>query len=256
MTRPRPRATDPQPGGYTPAVAPPGLRALVFDVFGTVVDWRSSVIRELQTVGARHGVTADWGAFVDAWRYEGYIGGIARINRGELPFMTTDELHRRKLDELLPAYGLDDLPEAERADLNRAWHRLDPWPDSVPGLWRLKQRWIISTLSNGNVALLVNMAKRAGLPWDCVLGADLLGAFKPKPEAYLAGARALGLEPGQVMLVAAHKADLKAAQAAGLRTAFIPRPAEAGPNIAVDLTPDPSFDLTAPDFLELARLLD
>jgi 2-haloacid dehalogenase len=232
------------------------VRALAFDVFGTVVDWRASVLRELEALGARHGVAADWGAFVDAWRYEGYIGGIARVNRGEWPFLTADELHRRKLDELLPACGLGHLSEAERADLNRAWHRLDPWPDSVPGLWRLKQRYLISTLSNGNVALLVNMAKRAGLPWDCVLGADVLGAFKPKLEAYLAGARILGLEPGQVMLVAAHKSDLHAARAAGLRAAFIPRPAEAGPHATVDLSPDPAFDVTAPDFLELARLLE
>jgi len=232
-----------------------GIRALVFDVFGTVVDWRSSVIRELTAVGARHGVAADWGAFADAWRYEGYIGGITRVNRGEWPFMTADELHRRKLDELLPAYGLGGLAEEERADLNRVWHRLDPWPDSVPGLWRLKQRFVISTLSNGNVALLVNMAKRAGLPWDCILGADVLGAFKPRAEAYLAGARLLGLEPRAVMLVAAHKADLRAAQAAGLRTAFVPRPLEAGPNVEVDLSPDPGFDLHAVDFLELARLL-
>jgi len=232
------------------------VRALVFDVFGTVVDWRSSVIRELEAAGARYGVSADWGAFADAWRYEGYLGGIAKVNRGEWPFMTTDALHRRKLDELLPQYGLGSMPEAEREDLNRAWHRLDPWPDSVPGLWRLKQRYVISTLSNGNVALLVHMAKRAGLPWDCVLGADALGAFKPKPEAYLAGARLLGYAPGQVMLVAAHKADLKAAQAAGLRAAFIPRPKEAGPNVQPDLEPEPSFDITARDFLELARLLE
>lgn len=232
-----------------------GIRALVFDVFGTVVDWRTSVMRELAAVGARLGVTADWGAFADAWRYEGYIGGIGRVNRGEWPFMTADELHRRKLEELLPEYGLAGLTEDERADLNRVWHRLDPWPDSVPGLWRLKQRFVISTLSNGNVALLVNMAKRAGLPWDCVLGADVLGAFKPRAEAYLAGARLLGLHPGEVMLVAAHKADLRAAQAAGLRTAFVPRPGEAGPNVEVDLAPDPAFDLHAADFLELARLL-
>jgi 2-haloacid dehalogenase len=231
------------------------VRALVFDVFGTVVDWRSSVMRELTAAGARHGVEADWGAFADAWRYEGYLGGIAKVNRGEWPFMTTDELHRRKLEELLPQYGLGGMSAEERDDLNRAWHRLDPWPDSVPGLWRLKQRFVISTLSNGNVALLVAMAKRAGLPWDCVLGADVLGAFKPKPEAYLAGARILGLEPGQVMLVAAHKADLRAAQAAGLRAAFIPRPKEAGPNVQTDLSPDPAFDINAGDFLELARVM-
>ncbi|WP_322795872.1 haloacid dehalogenase type II [Tepidiforma sp.] len=231
------------------------VRALVFDVFGTVVDWRSSVLREVEAAAARHGVTGDWGAFVDAWRYEGYLGGIAKVNRGEWPFMTTDEIHRRKLEELLPAYGLGHLPEAERADLNRAWHRLDPWPDSVPGLWRLKQRFVISTLSNGNVALLVAMAKRAGLPWDCVLGADVLGAFKPKPEAYRRGAELLGFAPGEVMLVAAHKQDLQAAMAAGLQAAFVPRPREAGPNVQPDLEPDPAFAVTARDFLELAAKL-
>lgn len=231
------------------------IRALTFDVFGTVVDWRSSVIRELQAAGRKHGVISDWGAFVDEWRYDGYIGGIRQVIRGELPFMTTDELHRRKLDELLEKHNMASLDEAAREDLNRAWHRLDPWPDSVAGLARLRSKFVVSTLSNGNVSLLVNMAKYAGLTWDCVLGANVTGAFKPQPECYLAGAALLGLEPEQVMMVAAHKNDLQAAQKVGLKAAFVPRADEAGPNREVDLTPDPAFQFVAKDFHDLADQL-
>jgi 2-haloacid dehalogenase len=231
-----------------------GVKALTFDVFGTVVDWRTSVIRQGEELGARLGIELDWGDFVDRWRYEGYMGGTQRVRKGELPFMTTDELHRLKLDSLLAEHNIS-LSPAETDDFNRAWHRLDPWPDSVAGLGRLKQKYVISTLSNGNVALLVNMAKSAGLPWDCVLGADATRAFKPEPDCYLAGVRFLGLEPGQVMMVAAHQADLKAAQAVGLKAAFVPRPTEAGPNRNVDLTPDPAFDVVAESFLDLADKL-
>ncbi len=231
------------------------VRALTFDVFGTVVDWRTSVIREVTAFGEARGIEADWGAFVDDWRYDGYMGGIGRVRKGELPFMTTDELHRRKLDTLLEAHGMSDATEAERDHLNRAWHRLDPWPDSVEGLKRLKTKYIISTLSNGNVALLVNMAKHGGLAWDCILSADVTGAFKPDPACYLGAARFLGLEPQQVMMTAAHKRDLQAAQAVGLKAAFIPRPTEAGPNREVDLTPDPAFDIVASDFGDLATQL-
>lgn len=231
------------------------VRALTFDVFGTVVDWRSSVIRELQAVGRKHGVIADWGAFVDEWRYDGYIGGIGKVIRGELPFMTTDALHRRKLDELVEKHNLGGLDEDDRDHLNRAWHRLDPWPDSVAGLSRLRAKFVVSTLSNGNVSLLVNMAKHAGLTWDCVLGADVTGAFKPQPECYLAGARILGLRPDQVMMVAAHKNDLQAAQKVGFQAAFVPREDEAGPNREVDLTPDPAFQVVATDFHDLAEQL-
>ncbi|OAI39842.1 haloacid dehalogenase [bacterium SCGC AG-212-C10] len=231
-----------------------GVKALTFDVFGTVVDWRSCVIREAQALGARLGVTLDWPAFVDRWRYEGYIGEIGRIIKGEREFTTTDNLHRTKLDALLAEHSIT-VSKEDADDFNRAWHRLDPWPDSVAGLGRLKQKYIISTLSNGNVALLVDMAKYAKLPWDCILSADLVGAFKPDPQCYLRGAAFLGLEPHQVMMVAAHKADLRAAAAAGLRTAYIPRPLEAGPSRKIDLSHDAAFDFNADSLLELADKL-
>ena len=231
------------------------IRALTFDVFGTVVDWRSSVIRQCEEFGARRGVSLDWPAFVDDWRYDGYMGGTALIRTGELPFMTTDQLHRRKLDMLLEANRLSDVGEAERDHLNRAWRRLEPWADSVAGLARLRSKYIVSTLSNGNCALLVEMAKYAGLTWDCVLAADITGAFKPDAEAYLAACRFLDLAPGEILMVAAHKGDLRAAQKVGLRAAYIPRPAEAGPSRQLDLSHDPAFDFNADSFLELADQL-
>ena len=233
----------------------PDVQALTFDVFGTVVDWRSTVIREVTAaLGEGKGLDADWGAFADRWRFEGYVGGIQAIRRGERPFTTADALHRAKLDELLGELG-NPLDEAEAADLNRVWHRLDPWPDSVGGLRRLGTRFTVSTLSNGNLALLVNMAKHSGLPWDCFLSADLLGHFKSDPETYLSAARALTLDPAQVMMVAAHKPDLEAAGACGLRTAFVPRPREHGPSVTVDLEPDDRFDCNATDFHDLAAQL-
>ncbi|MCC6387655.1 MAG: haloacid dehalogenase type II [Dehalococcoidia bacterium] len=236
-------------------MAVPAVRALTFDVFGTVVDWRSSVIREAAAIAATTGVSGDWPAFADEWRYDGYIAGIGRINRGEAPMATADAIHRAKLDEMLPRYGLGALGEAARDHLNRAWHRLDPWPDSVAGLARLRAGYIVSTLSNGNVSLLVNMARHAGLTWDCILSAELTGAFKPVPRCYTEGARLLGLAPGEVMMVAAHKNDLRAAAKAGLRTAFVPRPLEAGPHRDVDLSPDLGFDINAADFHDLATQL-
>lgn len=231
------------------------VRALTFDVFGTVVDWRSSVIRQLQEFGERHGVETDWETFADDWRYDGYIGGMQRVRRGELPFQTAGSLHRRKLDALLAERGITGISEAEAAALNLAWHRLDPWPDSVEGLKRLKSKFIISTLSNGEVRLLVDMAKYAGLEWDCILSAELTGAFKPDPACYLNAAKFLGLEPHEVMMVAAHKGDLKAAQSVGFQAAFVPRPLEAGPSRTPDLAPDPAFQVVAKDFLELAASL-
>ena len=228
------------------------VRALTFDVFGTVVDWRSTVIREVTAaLGEAKGLSADWETFADRWRFEGYVGGIQAIRRGERPFTTADALHRAKLDELLAELG-NPLDEAETVDLNRVWHRLDPWPDSVGGLGRLRKRFTVSTLSNGNFALLVNMAKHSGLPWDSILSADLLGHFKSDPESYLSAARALTLDPGQVMMVAAHKPDLEAASACGLHTAFVPRPREHGPARRDDLEPDERFDFNATDFHDLA----
>ena len=230
------------------------VKALVFDVFGTVVDWRGSVIREAEALGRAKGVNADWGAFADEWRREGYHGGMDRVRRGELPWTNVDTLHRMKLDELLPKYGLEGLSEPEIDHLNRVWHRLEGWPDSVPGLTRLKRKFVISTLSNGTFALLTNMAKHAGLPWDCIISSELARAYKPDPKAYQTAAELLGLEREQVMLVAAHVNDLRAAQRTGLRAAYVPRPLEHGPGRQAD-PPDPSFDCVAESFVDLAEKL-
>lgn len=234
------------------------IRALTFDVFGTVVDWRSSIIGEgralQQRLGAAGGAPADWPALADAWR-AGYFSTMAQVTRGELAPDNVDGLHRLILDRLLPRFGLGHLPEAERDHLNRAWHRLAPWPDSVAGLTRLRSRYVTATLSNGNVALLVNMAKHAGLPWDCVLSAELVGRFKPDLEVYRTAARWLGFEPGQVMMVAAHPFDLAAAQRAGLKTAYIPRPDERGPGGPMEPVGDTLFDIVAPDLGALAMQL-
>lgn len=230
------------------------IRALIFDVFGTVVDWRGSIIRECKALGRRKRLAADWAAFADAWR-AGYRPAMARVRSGELPWMTIDQLHRMILDELLLRFGIGGLTEDEVDHLNRAWHRLDPWPDARRGLALLKRRRVIATLSNGNMALLVNMARHAGLPWDCVLSAELFRHYKPDPEAYLGAAAMLGFEPAEVMMVAAHKDDLRAAQACGLATAFVRRPREKGPKVKLDLAPEPAFDCNARDFVDLARRL-
>jgi 2-haloacid dehalogenase len=230
------------------------IRALVFDVFGTVVDWRGSVIRECKALGKRKRIAADWDAFADAWR-AGYRPSMARARSGELPWMNIDQLHRLILDELLGRFHVEGLTEDEIDHLNRIWHRLDGWPDARRGLQLLKRRYVIATLSNGNVALLVNMAKHARLPWDAVLSAELFHHYKPDPEAYLGAAAILGLEPSEVMMVAAHKDDLRAAKACGLATAFVGRPREKGPKIKVDVAPEADFDVNAKSFIDLARKL-
>jgi 2-haloacid dehalogenase len=234
---------------------PPPVHALIFDVFGTVVDWRGSIIAEGAAWDRAHGTAIDWPAFADAWRGR-YAPSMDRVRRGELPWTNLDGLHRQSLAALLPDFGFPPLTDAEQDDLNRIWHRLNPWPDSVPGLTRLRQKFTLAPMSNGNVALLTNMAKRAGLPWDCILGAELVRAYKPDPATYQAAAVFLGLPLDRIMMVAAHQSDLRAAAAAGLRTAFIPRPLEFGPDNVPDLTPDPAFDLVAPDFLALADQLN
>jgi 2-haloacid dehalogenase len=231
------------------------VQALVFDVFGTVVDWRSTVIREGEALTQSKGIAVDWPRFADEWRRDGYIAGMERIRRGELPWMKVDQLHRRKLDQLLEANGVRGLTEPEIYQLNRVWHRLDPWPDAVPGLTRLKERFIISPLSNGDVALLTNMAKASKLPWDCILSSELFHAFKPDPRVYLGAADLLGLPPASLLMVAAHVGDLRAAQSVGLRTAFVPRPLEWGPGGQTEPPPDPTFDLVATDFVDLAEKL-
>lgn len=228
-----------------------GPRALAFDVFGTVVDWRSSIIAELHSFGARHGLQRDWASFADAWR-AGYAPAMDRVRRGELPWTRIDDLHREILIDLLDGLPADP---AEIDDLNRAWHRLTPWPDSVPGLQRLKQRFVITTLSNGNVSLLTNMAKNAGLPWDCVISAELFGHYKPDPEAYLGCARLLDVAPDELMLVATHPSDLRAARACGLRTGYVVRPLEHGPGHPLPEIADGEFEFVAQDFIDLARQL-
>ncbi|MBC7802534.1 MAG: haloacid dehalogenase type II [Candidatus Parcubacteria bacterium] len=230
------------------------VQALIFDVFGTVVDWRGSILRECRELGRRKKLAVDWDAFTDAWR-AGYKPAMARVRSGALPWKNIDNLHRMILDELLVRFGIAGLAEEEIDHLNRVWHRLDPWPDARRGLALLKRRHVIATLSNGNVSLLVNMAKHAKLPWDAVLSAELFRHYKPDPEAYLGAAAMLGFEPSQVMMVAAHKDDLRAAQACGLATAFVRRPREKGPKAKVDVTPEPSFDVNAKDFVDLARRL-
>ena len=230
------------------------VKALTFDVFGTVVDWRSSIIQEGQALGRQKSLDVDWAHFADSWR-AGYGPAMNRVRQGQLPWTSIDDLHRLILDDLLEKFDIVRLSEAEKDHLNRVWRRLIPWPDSVSGLERLRQRFIVATLSNGNVALLVNMAKHAALPWDCILSAELAKHYKPDPEAYLTAAKLLGLQPSQVMMVAAHNGDLLAARAVGFRTAFVPRPTEYGPHQTTDLVADLAVDIVAADFNDLADQL-
>ena len=234
-----------------------GVRALLFDVFGTVVDWRSGVAREATPFLRRRGAeSVDPLAFADAWRAS-YQPAMEEVRSGRRRFTRLDVLHRENLETILPDFGIDPatVPASELNELNLAWHRLDPWPDAVAGLTRLKTSFIIATLSNGNIALMLDMAKRAGLPWDAILGAEVVQAYKPMPEVYLRTADILAMRPEQICLVAAHNGDLAAARKCGLRTAFIPRPAEHGPNQTTDLRPEQEWDVVAADFGALAEKL-
>ncbi|MBN3756217.1 haloacid dehalogenase type II [Paraburkholderia sp. Tr-20389] len=233
------------------------VKALVFDVFGTLVDWRGGVAREAAVFLQRHGRSAQQAdAFADAWRAR-YQPAMEKVRSGERPFMKLDLLHRENLDEVLNESGIDhtQVPAVELDDLNLAWHRLDPWPDTVEGLTRLKSRYIIAPLSNGNVRLMIDMAKHGGLPWDAILGAEVAQAYKPTPEAYLRTVDVLMLSPGEVCMVAAHNSDLAAAQKCGLRTAFIPRPHEHGAAQTTDLKPAGNWDWVAQDLVDLAKQL-
>ena len=230
------------------------VKALVFDVFGTVVDWRSSVAQEVEALAKRKNLTIDGAKFADAWR-GGYAPSMNRVRTGEMPWTRLDGLHRLILDKILVDFGITGLSEAETGALNRAWHRLRPWPDAVAGLTRLKKRFIIAPLSNGNIALMTDMAKHSGLPWDCILGAELVRHYKPDPVVYQSAADFLDLKRDEVMMVAAHLGDLRAAKTEGLRTAFVTRPLEYGPGGKPDLKADASADVSASDFNDLARQL-
>ena len=231
-----------------------GIRALLFDVFGTVVDWRSSIIREGRLLAQQKNLQVDWGAFADSWR-AGYGPAMNKVRSGELPWTDIDDLHRMILDDLVIEFGLDSLSETEVDYLNRAWHRLSPWPDTVGGLNRLKSQFIIATLSNGNVSLLTNMAKHAGLPWDAVFSAELAQHYKPDQRAYLKAVDLLNLQPAQVLMVAAHPGDLRAAAQAGLKTAYVYRPLEWGEERIRERNTASEFDFDADSFLDLARQL-
>ena len=230
------------------------VKALTFDVFGTVVDWRGSIAREVRAMAGEKKLRINAVKFADAWR-SGYRPAMNRVGSGELPWTKIDDLHRMILDDVLAKFRVSALSEMEKAELNRVWHRLKPWPDTVRGLKRLKKKFTISTLSNGNVALLNNMAKNAGLPWDLILSAEIFHHYKPDPEVYLGAAAILGLQPHEVMMVAAHKDDLRAAARQGLRTALVLRPNEYGKGRHPDLSPEPAFDINASDFGDLASQL-
>ena len=244
------------PSGMTQVGAPSNplvalVKALVFDTFGTVVDWRSSVTQEVEELAKRKGLTVDGAKFADAWR-AGYGPSMNRVRTGELPWTKLDRLHRMTLDRILLDFGIKGLSETETDALNRAWHRLRPWPDAVAGLTRYKKRFIIAPLSNGNISLMTDMAKHSGLPWDCILGAELARHYKPDREVYQSAADILDLTPAEIMMVAAHSGDLRAARDVGLRTAFVARPLEYGPGGKPDLKAAIPVDISASDFNDLA----
>ncbi len=236
-------------------VSPPPVEALVFDVFGTCVDWRGSIIREAGEWSSTHGRPIDGVGLADAWRAM-YQPALEQVRSGSRPFASLDALHRESLDSLAKRFGLDGLEEAALQHINTVWHRLDPWPDTIPGLLRLRSGYLIAPLSNGNVRLLARMAKRAGIPWDLVLSGELVQGYKPEPKVYLGAARLLGLPPERVMMVAAHNSDLAAAQALGLRTAFVPRPSEHGPGQKTDLAASAAWDVVSSSFEALADAMN
>ena len=230
------------------------IEALVFDTYGTVVDWRTSVLAELEAFGAARRLTVDWVQFLADWK-GCYRPGMDKVNRGEWPWTTVEQIYRRGLDEVLSRYGIRDLDEEERTRLNLAWWRLRPWPDAVAGLTRLRARYVISPLSNASFAGMVHLAKFARLPWDCIITAENASCYKPRPEVYQTAVRLLGLAPADIMMVAAHNYDLRAAREQGLRTAFVPRPTEYGPGQTTDLAPEGAWDVVASDLEDLASVL-
>jgi 2-haloacid dehalogenase len=239
-------------GALAPGTKPADV--LLFDVFGTVVDWHGSIVAEGVAWSKRTGQRVDWAAFAAAWR-AGYEPAMARVRSGEWPWMRIDDLHRRILDGLLPRFGLESWTEAERAHWNFVWRRLRPWPEVGAGLSRLKKPYVIATLSNGNMSLLTNLAKFGSLPWDAVLSAELFRHYKPDPEVYLGAANLLGVAPERAMMVACHRGDLLAARRLGLKTAFVARPREHGPNGKAEVVAAGEVDFIAKDFLDLATQL-
>jgi 2-haloacid dehalogenase len=229
------------------------VKALFFDVFGTLVDWRTSVAREAKGMLEPLGLKADWLHFADAWRDE-YQPGMEDVRAGRIPFSKLDVLHRRNLERILPGFGFTDLSEETAARLNSAWHRLDAWADVAGGLNRLKRKFLLAPVSNGNISLMVDLARRNGFPWDAILGAEVAGDYKPKPRVYLAAAEAFDLPPDACMMVAAHTSDLAHAAACGLRTAHIARPDEIGPGQG-EAGPSAPVDIAVGSLMELADRL-
>lgn len=227
-----------------------GVKAMVFDVFGTLVDWRTCVARESRTILEPMGYKLDWIAFANAWRAE-YQPGMEEIRAGRKPFSRLDVVHRGMLDRVRPRFGLESLDETTLRNLNLVWHRLDAWPGVTAGLHRLRRKFMLGPCSNGNISLMVDLARRNEFPWDAILGAEIAGDYKPKPRVYLAAAEALGIEPHECMMVAAHSNDLEAAAKVGLRTGFVAQPDEFGPNTG-EATPTLKVDIAATSFQEFA----
>jgi 2-haloacid dehalogenase len=230
------------------------IEALLFDVFGTVVDWRTGLIKQLERFGRDSGLTGDWVELADDWRAE-YEPAMKKVRDGQRPWTSLEHLHRESLDQLLPRHGLSALSQAQRQQLVLGWHYLDPWPDSISGLVRLKRKYIIGTLSNGGVRLLTDMARYARLPWDVILSSDLFRRYKPDPGVYLGAAELLDTSPANIMLVAAHNYDLAAARTLGFKTAFVARPTEYGPRQPRDFQPESGWNFVAENFEDLADSL-
>jgi 2-haloacid dehalogenase len=229
------------------------IKACIFDVFGTLVDWRTSIAREAESMLSPLGIALDWALFADAWRDQ-YQPAMEEVRSGRLPFSKLDVLHRRNLEVVLAGYGINTLDEATKHQLNLAWHRLDAWPDVAPGLNDLRQKYLLAPCSNGNISLMVDLARRNGLVWDAILGAEVARAYKPMPEVYLACAAAFDIAPEHTLMVAAHSSDLAAAAGAGLQTAFVARPDEMGPGLG-ESAPATRVDYCVSNILELARIL-
>jgi 2-haloacid dehalogenase len=229
------------------------IRAMFFDVFGTLVDWRTSVAREAERVLKPLGHSLDWAGFADAWRSE-YQPGMEEVRAGRIPFCKLDVLHRRNLERFIPRFGLRNLPDDVLRELTLAWHRLDAWPDVTAALKQLKPKFLLAPVSNGNISLMVDLSRRNDFPWDAILGAEVAGDYKPKPRVYLAACEAFDLKPAQCMMVAAHSSDLAAAAACGLRTGHIARPGEHGPRTG-ETAPTVPVDIAGADLLDLAKKL-